>query len=94
MMVKCTDCKWAVVIEHGYSNYTVEGAYMNCVKDANPNFPTDRFYGKAEKLNINCRKFKKGENTTLDVEYWGNTPENYTDDPKIIRWLRKNCDWS
>lgn len=46
MTKKCSDCVFAIIERYGYSNYTVEGAYVHCSKKLNPAAPFDRWYGE------------------------------------------------
>lgn len=49
-MKRCTDCKYCVVHDFGYSNYTVEGTNIECLLNKNPHTPFDHWYGEESKL--------------------------------------------
>ena len=38
----CLDCRFAVEEDYGYSNYTVEGTDVHCLKKLNSDLPKDR----------------------------------------------------
>lgn len=67
---KCTDCRYCVQQDEGYSNYTVEGTTADCLLSLNPGLPKDVFYGEEEKLLFagNCSMYEKGEGPYIDVE--------------------------
>jgi hypothetical protein len=69
-MHKCTDCRYCVTKDEGYSNYTVEGTTVDCMLMLNPGFPKDNFYGEEDfLLHANkCSLFSKGEHPHVDVE--------------------------
>ena len=67
---KCTECKFGIIRDQGYSNYTVEGNTFNCAKGLHPAAPYDNFYGQT-KENYQaevCTGYGHGENFQIDVE--------------------------
>ena len=66
----CSGCKFAVFIDEGYSNYTVEGTEFFCGKNVHPDGHFDRWYGKDKRLEFaqNCPKFEGGLPIEMDVE--------------------------
>lgn len=66
----CCDCRFAVNIDFGYSNYTVEGTTFHCAKKAHPDGEFDRFYGEEKKLKYagECGQFEAGECVDMDVD--------------------------
>lgn len=70
-MKKCTDCKFSVLEDHGYSNYTVEGTTFSCGIDEHPDGEFDRFYGEEPKLEFaeKCSKFEAGDGIEMDVDH-------------------------
>jgi len=68
--MKCTDCKLCYEKDYGYSNYTVEGTMVYCLKNANPNFPKDRWYGEEPELEFanQCPLFVEGNSVKRYVE--------------------------
>lgn len=36
--MKCTECKFCIMHDTGYSNYTVEGTDVDCIINLNPAF--------------------------------------------------------
>ncbi len=68
--MKCTDCKFCYEADYGYSNYTVEGTTVYCLKNANPNFPKDRWYGKEPELEFanQCSLFVEGDSVKRYVD--------------------------
>lgn len=90
-MPKCTDCRFCVETDYGYSNYSTEGTEVYCLLGLNPKLPEDRFYGEEPTLlyATKCDKFTPGDHPHLDVEHDCCGPETYTDDPEILVLLRK-----
>jgi len=87
--MKCTECKYCVEQDNGYSNYTVEGTESDCLLGKNPDFPRDRWYGKETALDYanKCDVFIEGELSHFDVE--GEiTVEDYKDDTEIYNLLK------
>jgi len=68
---KCDECVFCVLTDEGYSNYTVENTTASCLQEANPHFPTDRFYGKSPELMFaeQCPHFIEGEPVNIDVDH-------------------------
>jgi len=70
-MKKCSKCKWLVLADNGYSNYTVEETIASCILNANPQLPGVTGYGaKDEVLNApsECAVYDFGEPTEIDVD--------------------------
>jgi hypothetical protein len=86
---KCTECKFHILRDEGYSNYTVEGTAFNCALGLNPHAPFDNFYSKAPELNFaeSCTSFKPGPGLQLDVD--GEVLSDLTDDQKTLLELEK-----
>ena len=92
--MKCDECKWCVLEDYGYSNYTVEGTGADCLLDLNPDLPADHRWGEASALafaNV-CPRFKEGNPLLVDVETDGNLI-NYTNDTEVIEFLEKQLMW-
>lgn len=72
--MNCSNCKFCVEADHGYSNYTVEGTNVYCgspLKEIRKKFVSfDRFYGKASEYSQgeNCKSFEEGSPVGVDVE--------------------------
>ncbi len=68
--MKCTDCKFCISEDYGYSNYTVEGTDVDCLLGLNVGLPKDRFYGETPELDVakSCPRFSKGEGPSMCVE--------------------------
>lgn len=67
---ECTQCRYCVQQDDGYSNYTVEGTTCDCLLGLNNAFPKDRFYGADEDLLFatKCEMFKAGDGPQIDVD--------------------------
>jgi hypothetical protein len=91
----CTDCKFCVLHDTGYSNYTVEGTDADCLLDMNPDFPADSFYETAEQLDFAnvCPRFKEGSGIHVDVDNEDGSLLNYTDDEEVKAILEKQIMW-
>lgn len=66
----CEDCRFCVLTDYGYSNYTVEGTYFNCAKGLHPDGQFDRWYGEDKRLNYasQCEGFVAGEAIQMDCD--------------------------
>lgn len=101
--MKCTDCKYCLQEDYGYSNYTVEGTTVSCLLGKHPYSSFDRFYGEEPKLDFatDCAWFKLGNGVCIDVDrdlteydyksgrYTKGVPEAYSNDPEIQELLRE-----
>jgi hypothetical protein len=89
--MKCTECKYCVEADYGYSNYTVEGTDCDCLLGKNPKFPIDRFYDEEPVLKFAkmCKSFMLGDSVKIDCEQEDIFPDNYSDDPEIRSLLKK-----
>ena len=87
----CTDCKYCIQIEYGYTNWTVEGTEDDCLLGLNPKFPVDNFYDKEPSLKFadDCSSFIKGNGVYVDCDIEDGNIWNYSDDPEIIALLKK-----
>lgn len=95
--MKCTNCKYCLQVDHGFSNYTVEGTDVFCLLELNPKMPVDRFYGEEPILKYakKCKNFIEGVGVHIDVEeeLLGLSDDKlssaYTDDPELKSLLDK-----
>lgn len=76
----CENCKFAYLVDYGYSNYTVEGTTFYCLANKHPKDGFDRFYGEEDQLKyaVECPSFTNGEAIHMDVDGEGEselTPE-------------------
>jgi len=86
--MRCTDCKYCVTQDTGYSNYTVEGCEADCLLGKNKYFPRDVWYGESPALQYanECNSFIVGAGPEFDVD--GKiTIECYKDDEEIYNLL-------
>lgn len=76
----CDNCSNCVLVDFGYSNYTVEGTYVHCSQKKLPEDGFDRFYGEDKRLKIaeKCDLFAEGLPLTVDVDQEG----PFTDEEK------------
>lgn len=67
----CEDCKFCVLADYGYSNYTTEGTEFTCAKNLHPDGSFDRWYGKEPKLDYaqQCSGFEAGEAIRMDCDH-------------------------
>jgi hypothetical protein len=70
VVMNCNECKFAVLEDFGYSNYTTEGTNFRCGIDKHPNGQFDNFYGEAKELNYasDCPFFTAGNAIIIDCE--------------------------
>jgi hypothetical protein len=89
MTKSCEGCKYCVVQDEGYSNYTVEGSTLYCLHHLNPGFPTDHVWGLNPALAFaeHCPQFAEGEGPQIDVEQERDL-EQYSQDPEVKALLR------
>lgn len=78
-MKSCKDCRWAILQDHGYSNYTVEGTDLMCAGMYHPEESFDVYYGEAKQTKFaeECAHYEPGEPPRLEVE-GGWTLEDFT----------------
>lgn len=70
MSKTCDDCRYALFIDSGYSNYTVEGTEFFCLRNLHPEKNGfDRWYGEDERLKFadTCVAFSDGDPVAVDV---------------------------
>lgn len=69
-MRNCNECRFAILEDYGYSNYTVEGTLFYCAKRLHPENGFDRFYGANPKLDFaeTCTGFELGAPLEIDVD--------------------------
>lgn len=93
--MKCTECKFCIMRDNGYSNYTVEGTDVDCIINLNPAFPVDKWYNTAEDLDFAnvCPRFKEGEGIHVDVDHKEGTLLKYTDDAELKEIIEKQMMW-
>ena len=68
---QCDECRWCILHDHGYSNYTVEGTDVICTRFLHPKQEFDRWYGENDKdlsFAEQCSAFEPGEPFQMDVD--------------------------
>lgn len=92
--MKCTDCKYCIEEDYGYSNYTVKGTMADCLIGLNQGLPEDRFYGEEPALAFaeKCDRFMAGGSVLVDCDKDLGALENYSDDPDVkkLLWAKAN----
>ena len=85
----CSNCKWAVSVDYGYSNYTVEGSEVYCIQKEHPEDGYDRWYGhsKEGEYASSCEMHTSGEPIDIDVEREGGDFINYVEDIEVKGYL-------
>jgi hypothetical protein len=88
--MKCTDCKYCIERDYGYSNWTVEGTSADCLLSLNPAMPVDRAWGLEPQLDFatQCAKFTKGEPVSVDCDQENGDLESYSEDAEVKALLR------
>ncbi|RZN09670.1 hypothetical protein CWO91_16715 [Bradyrhizobium genosp. SA-3] len=83
MKPSCNNCRWAIMRDYGYSNYTVEGTTFSCAQRLHPGGDFDRWYGRDERLEHahKCEKYGEGEPLEFDVD-GENYPNGLTPDQR------------
>ena len=79
------DCRFCLIREYGYSNYTIEGSVFECLKNLHPNDGFDAWYGEDERLQYakECVGFISGPKVEIDCDQEG---FNYEGKTPIDRW--------
>jgi len=67
----CSECRYAVLVDYGYSNYTVEGTNLYCAKKLHPNDGFDHWYGENKEVRFaeNCSGYVSGAPVQVDVDH-------------------------
>ena len=93
--MKCDNCKFCLIEDYGYSNWTVEGSNADCILELNPKFPVDRGYGTAEELDFAnvCPRFVEGDPVHVDVEHDNGKLINYAYDGEVKEILSRKLMW-
>ena len=83
--MKCTDCKYCYQQDTGYSNYTVMGTDVECLKKKHPDGCFDLFYGEDKRIDFaeKCGDFVEGEGLYIDCDMELGDIDSYTNDPEI-----------
>jgi hypothetical protein len=81
----CAQCKFCLLEDVGYSNYTVENTLFFCLKDAHPEDGFDSWYREADKLAYaeKCQQFEPGIPIELDVEQEALDDLSYYDEEQL-----------
>lgn len=86
----CTDCKFCLSVDYGYSNYTVEGTNCSCLIGVNPELTglehCDSSVADAFRRAQTCEHFREGVGPTQDVDGEA-IAANYIDDPELYVML-------
>lgn len=93
--MKCNECKFCVLEDYGYSNWTVEGTNADCLLDMNPWFPVDQGWDTAEELDFAnvCPRFKSGDPIHVDVDHEEGRLLNYAYDGEVKEMLERKLVW-
>ena len=84
MSKSCNECRYAVMVDYGYSNYTVEGTNVYCAQKLHPNDGFDHWYGENEynKFAEQCQGFTQGSPVMIDVD--GEAHDGMSEDEREI----------
>ena len=92
----CTTCKFCCQEDYGYSNWTVEGTSLSCLRGLNPQLDglEASAYTAAEKKTMeqvirfadSCSEYVAGDGPTFDVDGETNI-DHYKDDPDVYALL-------
>lgn len=69
----CRTCTFAVFVDYGYSNYTVEGTSFNCANGRHPDGSFDRGWNIDPRLDYGkkCKGYAAGDPIEMDVDREG-----------------------
>lgn len=84
MTRSCGGCKFAVMQDHGWSNYSAEGAEFFCSKQVHPEDGFDSFYSASPRLAFaaDCTLFEAGFPINMDVD--GEAAADLNDEQRAI----------
>ena len=88
---KCSKCNYAILIDEGYSNYTVENTTLYCSLNLNPEAPFDKWYGEDKKdlFANSCEKYTDTvEPVYIDVEMDLGGANKYTNGFVTIKQIK------
>ena len=91
---RCTNCKFLLAMDSGYSNWTVTETDLDCLKGFNDRLPaTESYRFETEHSDVNavaekCPHYREGESTHIDVDWEDGDAANYNDDPDVKEMLR------
>ena len=93
--MKCVECKFCVVEDYGYSNWTVEGSDARCLLELSPFLPADNRWGEAEELDFAniCPRYTAGDPVEIDVDHESGNILNYATDPEVRELIEKELLW-
>jgi len=86
-MAKCSECAFAILDEHGYSNWTVDGTTVHCTKKLHPDGEFDYWYGedRRDKYAGKCPEFNSSASPAcVDVDREGMNWDN--DEKEAATW--------
>ena len=80
----CSECRYAVLVDYGYSNWTVEGTNLYCAKKLHPNDGFDHWYGENNEVRFadNCSGYVSGAPVLVDVD--GEAMDGMSEDEREI----------
>jgi hypothetical protein len=93
--MRCDECKFCVLEDYGYSNWTVEGTNVSCVLNLNPKFPADHRWGHSPEAEFakECSRYTKGDPVEVDVDQDLGHFLNYVDDDEVREIVEKEIMW-
>ncbi len=93
--MRCDKCKFCVLEDYGYSNWTVEGTNVSCVLNLNPKFPADHRWGHSPEAEFakECSRYTQGDPVEIDVDQDLGHFLNYVDDDEVREIIEKEIMW-
>lgn len=87
--MSCSECKFAIYQDTGYSNYTVEGTDFYCAKGVHPSDGFDTFYGTGPGLEFGntCTEKVEGWPVSIRVEGDGDFTDEEQEVLKLYRGI-------
>lgn len=75
---RCIKCRWAILQDYGYSNYTTEGTNLLCAGMYHPVEEFDSYYGDAKEMLYaeECQHFEEGKDGPFNWDVDGETDAN------------------
>ena len=102
MSKQCDNCKFCVLQDTGYSNYTVEGTDVMCMLNLHPDTPFDRgsYFAQVDSRLLyaeQCEGYAEGNPVEIDcdrekAEYSGMIPVGYGGHDDLMPYVEGNGD--
>jgi hypothetical protein len=90
----CETCKYCTRQDYGYSNYTVEGSTLDCLKGLHPEmpiedgYPEDRDFNRKLAFGETCASRVAGDGPYFDCDGEVTDEEACDNDPELLQLVK------